>query len=354
MTGYERILAAFDGSARRLAAADADHHDVRRRSDRRAVWQYAADHRVLVEAQIRTAEKFDFDYVSCISDPAREAADCGATIQYFDDQPPAIDETGRCWPTRAAGRAGGPRPAGRRADARPRAGGGPVPPASRRREADRGLDRRACAEAADLRGINRLMTDFFDDPAFVRDLFDFVLGDGAGVRPGPGRRRRGPDRRGRRRRLAGRPANLRGVRLPLRAEDGRRPCTRWARRCGCTSAATSAASWRASAGWAARSSTSTTWCRWPRRGGRWGRSSLAGQHRPREDAPQRHARRRSPRRWPSAIARPGRGTSSPPAARCPATRPRPMSRRCAITPARTAHTREASRSRAVHVGVARL
>ncbi len=32
-----------------------------------------------------------------------------------------------------------------------------------------------CAEAADLRGINRLMTDFFDDPAFVRDLFDFVL-----------------------------------------------------------------------------------------------------------------------------------------------------------------------------------
>ena len=30
-----------------------------------------------------------------------------------------------------------------------------------------------CAEAADLRGINRLMTDFFDDPAFVRDLFEF-------------------------------------------------------------------------------------------------------------------------------------------------------------------------------------
>ena len=32
-----------------------------------------------------------------------------------------------------------------------------------------------CAEAADLRGINRLMTDFFDDPAFVRDLFEFIL-----------------------------------------------------------------------------------------------------------------------------------------------------------------------------------
>ena len=32
-----------------------------------------------------------------------------------------------------------------------------------------------CAESADLRGINRLMLDFYDDPAFVRDLFDFVL-----------------------------------------------------------------------------------------------------------------------------------------------------------------------------------
>jgi MtaA/CmuA family methyltransferase len=32
-----------------------------------------------------------------------------------------------------------------------------------------------CAEAADLRGINTLMLDFYDDPAFVRDLFDFVI-----------------------------------------------------------------------------------------------------------------------------------------------------------------------------------
>ncbi|MCL5098143.1 MAG: uroporphyrinogen decarboxylase, partial [Candidatus Omnitrophica bacterium] len=32
-----------------------------------------------------------------------------------------------------------------------------------------------CAEAADLRGINSLMLDFVDDPAFIRDLFDFIL-----------------------------------------------------------------------------------------------------------------------------------------------------------------------------------
>jgi uroporphyrinogen-III decarboxylase len=32
-----------------------------------------------------------------------------------------------------------------------------------------------CAEAADLRGINALMTDFFDDPGFVHDLFTFAI-----------------------------------------------------------------------------------------------------------------------------------------------------------------------------------
>ena len=31
-----------------------------------------------------------------------------------------------------------------------------------------------CAEGADLRGINTIMTDFFEDPGFVRDLFEFA------------------------------------------------------------------------------------------------------------------------------------------------------------------------------------
>src|SRR5678815_4461766 len=53
---------------------------------------YCTDHRVLVEGQVRTAEKFDFDYVNTMSDPAREAADCGAVVQYFDNQPVAIVE----------------------------------------------------------------------------------------------------------------------------------------------------------------------------------------------------------------------------------------------------------------------
>jgi uroporphyrinogen-III decarboxylase len=53
---------------------------------------YCTDYRVMVEGQIRTAEQFGFDYVNTMSDPAREAADCGATVQYFDHQPVAIVE----------------------------------------------------------------------------------------------------------------------------------------------------------------------------------------------------------------------------------------------------------------------
>jgi MtaA/CmuA family methyltransferase len=138
--------------------------------------RYARDHRVMVEAQLHVAEKFDFDYVSGISDPAREAADCGAVVQYFDDQPPAIDEIralladkGRLAKLAVPDPLGGGRMHDRvQAVAlfRRQIGG---------QKLIEGWIEGPCAESADLRGINRLMTDFFDDPSFVRDLFDFVL-----------------------------------------------------------------------------------------------------------------------------------------------------------------------------------
>ena len=175
MNGYERILAALDGSPTdslplmpitMMFAADQIGEPY---------GKYAADYRVLVEAQIRTAEKFDFDYVSCISDPAREAADCGAAIQYFDNQPPAVDEIQALLADKSVlARLKMPNPhgGGRMHDRvkaaalfRQRVGG---------QKLIEGWIEGPCAEAADLRGINRLMTDFFDDPAFVRDLFEFV------------------------------------------------------------------------------------------------------------------------------------------------------------------------------------
>ena len=177
MNGRERILAMIDGKPvdrlplmpiTMMFAADQIGHCYR---------DYAADHRVLlVEAQIVTAEKFAFDYVSCISDPAREAADCGATVQYFDDQPPAINETRALLADKSVlGQLQVPDPLGEgrmqdRVEAaalfKQRVGG---------EKLIEGWIEGPCAEAADLRGINALMLDFFDDPAFVRDLFEFIV-----------------------------------------------------------------------------------------------------------------------------------------------------------------------------------
>ncbi len=176
MNGYERILAMFDGKATdslplmpitMMFAADQAGMPYGR---------YASDYRVLVEAQLLTAERFDFDYVSCISDPARETADCGGAVHYFANQPPAIDEVNALLADkRVLARLKVPDPlgGGRMFDRvqaaalfRQRIGG---------QRLIEGWIEGPCAEAADLRGINRLMLDFYDDPAFVRDLFDFVL-----------------------------------------------------------------------------------------------------------------------------------------------------------------------------------
>jgi MtaA/CmuA family methyltransferase len=138
--------------------------------------QYAADFKTLVEAQLATAEKFQLDYVSCISDPAREAADCGAKVHFFDDQPPGLDETvARLADKTELARLKLPDPlgGGRMHDR--------VKAAALFKEKVgneiliEGWIEGPCAQGADLRGINTLMTDFFDDPAFVNDLFDFVV-----------------------------------------------------------------------------------------------------------------------------------------------------------------------------------
>jgi MtaA/CmuA family methyltransferase len=137
---------------------------------------YATDYRVLVEGQIRVAEEFGLDYVNTMSDPACEAADCGAVVSFYENQPPAIDEANALLSdkTRLAQlRIPDPHAPGRmrnrlRALAlfKERVGG---------ERLIEGWVEGPCAEAADLRGLNALMLDFYDDPGFVRDLFAFVL-----------------------------------------------------------------------------------------------------------------------------------------------------------------------------------
>jgi MtaA/CmuA family methyltransferase len=137
---------------------------------------YCTDYRVLVEGQIRTAEAFGFDYVNTMSDPAREAADCGAVVEYFDNQPVAIveDQALLADKTRLASlKIPDPLGGGRMHNSlkglalyKERVG---------KDKMIEGWVEGPIAEGADLRGINTLMLDFFDDPAFVRDLFAFVV-----------------------------------------------------------------------------------------------------------------------------------------------------------------------------------
>jgi MtaA/CmuA family methyltransferase len=176
MTGKERILAKLRGEPTDSLPLmpitmmfAADLAGVR-------YIDYARDHRVLADAQVAVAERFDFDYVSAISDPAREASDLGAAVEWFDDQPPAIvesrallDEKSKLASLRLPDLAA----PGRMRD---------------RVEAVRLLADKCgatrivegwvegpCAMSADLRGLNTLMLDFFDDPPFVEALFDFTV-----------------------------------------------------------------------------------------------------------------------------------------------------------------------------------
>jgi MtaA/CmuA family methyltransferase len=175
MTGRERVLAALDErSTDHLALMPitmmfaADVAGVHYK-------EYATDCRILADAQIRTAEKFEFDYVSAISDPAREASDLGGAIEWFDDQPPAIIESRALLSEKQKlGKLQVPDPsAGRRMSDRVNAVNLLAARAGSEKIVE-GWVEGPCAMAADLRGLNTLMLDFFDDPAFVTDLFEFV------------------------------------------------------------------------------------------------------------------------------------------------------------------------------------
>lgn len=176
MSGRERVLAMLEGrEVDRLPCMPitmqfaADLIGVKYK-------EYATDYRLLVEGQIRVAETFNLDYVNTMSDPACEAADCGAAVVFHADSPPAMDESntllsdknklnGLSVPDpwgggRMENRLNALRLFSERLDGLKLVEGwieGPI------------------AEAADLRGLNTLMLDFYDAPAFIRDLFEFAL-----------------------------------------------------------------------------------------------------------------------------------------------------------------------------------
>ena len=222
MTGRDRILAHLDGKPvdslpfmpmTMMFACDrigAEYRD------------YATDCQVLVEGQTQTAAEFDFDYVNIMSDPACEASDCGAPVKYFPNQPPALDEANALLADKRRLRGlEVPDPY-----TSPRMGNRLRALALYRQRVHKeklieGWIEGPVAEGADLRGINTLMMDFFDDPGFVAELFEFVLETRTHFCQGAGGKRRGVDRGRRRGSLAGRTQDLPGVCVALRkAYDG--------------------------------------------------------------------------------------------------------------------------------------
>ncbi len=176
MTGKERILATLRGEPTdslpflpisMMIAAEAIGEPYGR---------YVLDAGVHSRGQVEFARRWDADHVSAISCPTTEAADLGAAVIYYDNQPPAIDEEHALLEDKG-------RLAGLRV----------VDPGSGRRMSKRlevirrlkeevggekmveGWVEGPLAESADLRGINAIMLDFFDDPGFVRDLMAFVF-----------------------------------------------------------------------------------------------------------------------------------------------------------------------------------
>ena len=189
MTGKERILAKLRGEPTDSPAADADHHDVRRRPPAPITATTRGTTAYWPTRRSRVAEAFGFDYVSAISDPAREAArprrrDRVVRRPAARDrrEPRAARRQGRsrlcAYPTLGAP----PHARSRRGGASARAN---APAATRIVE---GWVEGPCAMSADLRGVNTLMLDFFDDPGFVRDSSPSPS-DGSGIRARPDRRR---------------------------------------------------------------------------------------------------------------------------------------------------------------------
>ncbi|WP_165233661.1 uroporphyrinogen decarboxylase family protein [Aquisphaera insulae] len=176
MTGRQRILAMIDGQAvdhlplmpiTMMFAADVAGEKY---------GTYARDHRVLADAQFRTAEAFGFDYVSAISDPAREVADLGGAVGWFEDQPPAVVESRALLEDKS--RLAGLKLPDMTRDGRMRDRIEAVRLLRQKVGDDRvveGWVEGPCAMAADLRGLNTLMLDFHDDPDFVAQLLDFVV-----------------------------------------------------------------------------------------------------------------------------------------------------------------------------------
>ncbi|MGO9308916.1 MAG: uroporphyrinogen decarboxylase family protein [Spirochaetia bacterium] len=136
---------------------------------------YAMDADAHARGQVAASRAYGIDHVSGISDPAVEASDLGAAVIYREDAPPAIDDnepllrdTRRLAGLRVPDPWSSPRMK-KRIDVVAR-----LKKDCGDEKAVEGWIEGPVAESCDLRGVSRIMMDFYDDPSFVRDLVAFV------------------------------------------------------------------------------------------------------------------------------------------------------------------------------------
>ena len=133
--------------------------------------EYYEDFRTLCQANYAVADTFGIDIVQAISDPYREACDFGAQIVFPDDGlpmcvEPLLKSEGDLAKLRRPDPRTGPRMSYRlrAVEAFRSAVGGEIP--------IMGWVEGALAEAADLRGVQTLLTDLIQRPAWVHDLLE--------------------------------------------------------------------------------------------------------------------------------------------------------------------------------------
>lgn len=133
--------------------------------------RYVTDYRCLVKGNIACCEKFGIDMVSVISDPFREAHGFGANIIFPEDDVPKctdflIKDYSDLRKLKITSSANSER-AKDRIDAiklyKKEVG---------QKYPILGWVEGAFAESADLRGLSKLMIDFYDSPDFIKDLLD--------------------------------------------------------------------------------------------------------------------------------------------------------------------------------------
>lgn len=173
MTGIERYMAMLRGSPVDFVPRTPILMRFAAKHIGATYGQFIADHCILVEANARCAAEFGFDQVSCISDPYRETAGLGASVEIVPDSVP------RCPPPLADGR-----------DLRRLRLPDPLTSPRMRDRIDAvrayrgrfhgcysilGWIEGPAAQAANLRGVTQFLIELLLDPPFAAELMDHCV-----------------------------------------------------------------------------------------------------------------------------------------------------------------------------------